>query len=233
MTDVTGGWAGQGIGARQIEFTGEVLPLLGRTLAVGLASVLVIPIPWVSIWYYRWWISQLHVSDGSTLEFRGTVGQIWLPLIGLIAIGLIPQLLVEYTEVAAFAPLIILPVQAYLFYVIISWFTTNVHPSSGTTLSFHGSWLALMGWWLLMFVSVFTIIGIAWVYAAMGRWCARNIRGGGNQLQFSGSGLEILWRTIAVALASCLFIPIPWVMLWHTKWIVSQFSVVPAEDACT
>lgn len=49
------------------------------------------------------------------VEFRGTVGQIWLPLV-------------------------ILPVQAYFFYVIISWFTQNVHPSSGTALSFHGSW---------------------------------------------------------------------------------------------
>ena len=93
----------------------KLSPSLCRSLATGLASMFILPTPRVTIWFYRWWIAQLRVSDGSMVEFRGTVGQIWLPLV-------------------------ILPVQAYFFYVIISWFTQNVHPSSGTALSFHGSW---------------------------------------------------------------------------------------------
>lgn len=99
---------------------------------------------------------------------------------GVTALSIVPQLLLTGSAIGPWLPLVILPVQAYFFYVIISWFTQNVHPSSGTALSFHRSWFALIGWWLLSLLSVFTIIGWAWVYSAMGRWYGQNIQSGGN-----------------------------------------------------
>ena len=43
-------------------------------------------------------------------------------------------------------------------------------------------------------ISVITIIGWAWVYAAQMRWICRNIEGTRREIVFNGTGLEFLWR---------------------------------------
>ena len=52
---------------------------------------------------------------------------------------------------------------------------------------------------MLTVLSVITIIGWAWVYAAWMRWICRNIQGTRREVMFIGSGLEFLWRTIVVS----------------------------------
>ena len=37
---------------------------------------------------------------------------------------------------------------------------------------------------------------------------------------------SILWRTLVFALGCVLFIPIPWMLRWYTRWYVSQFALV-------
>ena len=48
----------------------------------------------------------------------------------------------------------------------------------------------------------------------------------GKSVVFNGTGLEVLWRTILLAIGCAFIIPIPWVMRWYNRWYVSQFALV-------
>ena len=103
-------------------------------------------------------------------------------------------------------------VQLALYWLFLKWFFTQL-ASNGQPLglSFSGSFWAYLGWTLLFGISVITIIGWAWVYAAQMRWICRNIQGTQRQVVFMGTGLEYLWRFIVALILSLLVIPIPWV----------------------
>jgi uncharacterized membrane protein YjgN (DUF898 family) len=73
--------------------------------------------------------------------------------------------------------------------------------------------------------SFVTIIGWAWVYVAFIQWVCKHIYGGDNELEFHGTGGEMLWRGILAMLASFFIIPIPWVMVWLTKWFADNLVV--------
>ena len=47
----------------------------------------------------------------------------------------------------------------------------------------------------------------------------------GSALQFHGKGHQVLWRVAVAALLSILIIPIPWVLLWYTRWIVANVTI--------
>jgi hypothetical protein len=51
-------------------FIGTGWEILWRTLACGFASLLIIPIPWVSRWYIRWYVSQFVLEKQSALADR-------------------------------------------------------------------------------------------------------------------------------------------------------------------
>ena len=87
--------------------------------------------------------------------------------------------------------------------------------------------MGYVGWQLLLVVSFITIVGWAWVVTAMTRWICRNIGGTRREVLFNGSGLQVLWRTIVLALLCSLIIPIPWMLRWYARWFVSQFSLAP------
>ena len=70
-------------------------------------------------------------------------------------------------------------------------------------LSFSGSVWAYLGWTILTVLSIFTIIGWAWVYTAWLRWFCRNVQGTRREVLFIGSGLEFLWRAIVLAWLRC------------------------------
>ena len=53
----------------------------------------------------------------------------------------------------------------------------------------------------------------------------RHIEGGTRGLVFTGTGLEILWRTLVFGVGCALIVPIPWVLYWLTTWYVSQFAL--------
>ncbi len=78
----------------------------------------------------------------------------------------------------------------------------------------------------LLVVSFITIVGWAWVVKYMMQWICRNVRGTIG-FDFTGSGLEILWRSLAVGLLSVLIVPIPWIHRWYVSWFISRISVVP------
>ncbi len=197
-----------------------VWSLLGRILLVGIGTLLVIPAPWVAVMFYRWAIAHLRVPQRPNLTFTGQPGDIWW---AFVLIGLLSYAGVVHVR---YLPLILLPVQAALGWVVIKW-TIGKISSDGQPLplNFTGSVWGYIGWYLLLYVSFITIIGWAWVTTATLRWVCRNIAGTQRGVSFNGTGWQVLWRTVVYSLTCIFIIPIPWMTRWFARWYVSQFSV--------
>jgi hypothetical protein len=196
-------------------------PLLGRSLLFGIGLLLVIPAPWVATSYYRWITSRVRVPGRPDFAFTGQVGDLWYVF---VAIGLISD---SGFSGIPYIQFILIPVQAFLSWMAVRWIAANLS-SNGERLpvAFEGSALGYVGWQLLMYISFITIVGWAWVTTAWVRWICRNVSGTRRELVFNATGLEVLWRTLVMALGCAVLIPIPWVMRWYFRWYVSQFALV-------
>lgn len=197
-------------------------PFLGRTILFVIGMLLVIPAPWVAVSFYRWVASRVVVPGRPNFAFTGQVGDIWYAFV-LLA-------LCSYAGATDYVSLrlILIPVEAFLSWIIIRWIATNLS-SNGQQLpiSFEGSALGYIGWYVLMFLSFITVIGWAWVVTAWMRWICRNVAGTHREILFKASGLDVLWRTIVFVVACAFLIPIPWVLRWYAHWYVSQFELAP------
>ncbi|MEK9280575.1 MULTISPECIES: DUF4339 domain-containing protein [unclassified Bradyrhizobium] len=199
----------------------SVFGLLGRSIVFIIGTLLVIPAPWVAVWFYKWVASQIQVPGRPNFGFVGQPMDIWWVFMA--------SALLTYAGVTgiSIAPLIGLVIQSLLAWMIIRWIAVNL-TSNGERLpmSFQGSAIGYIGWYLLMFISTITIIGWAWVIAFWMRWICSNIEGTRREVVFNGSGWQILWRTVVFSLASSFIIPIPWMLRWYARWYVSQFALV-------
>src|SRR6478736_2849429 len=114
-------------------------------------------------------------------------------------------------------------VQFALYWLLIKWLVANLAPGGQPLgFSFSGSFWAYLGWNILVFLAIITIIGWAWVEVAQLRWLCRNIQGTRREVVFTGTGLEFLWRSIVAVLACLFIIPIPWMYRWMMRWLASQ-----------
>ena len=198
------------------------LPLwgfLGRIILLTIGYVLVIPSPWTGTGFYRWMASRIEVPGRPNLACTGQPLDIWYVFIATALLsyaGLYDNTL----------QLIAIPISAVLSWVLIRWLASHLS-SNGQPLpiTFTGSVVTFVGWQLLMYISFITIIGWAWVITAWMRWICRNISGTQRDVIFNASGLEVLWRTIVLAIACAFIIPIPWMMRWYNSWYVSQFAL--------
>ena len=200
-------------------------PFVGRALLYVIGFLLVIPAPWVATSFYRWMISRTSVPGRPSLAFNGQVGDIWYVFIVMALISYAGQM-------HNYLPLIAILVQAFLSWMVLRWILGNLS-SNGQPLpiAFNGSPLTFVGWQLLMVLAAITIIGWAWVIPAWVRWICRNISGSRREIIFNASGLEMLWRTVLVAIGCAFLIPIPWVLRWYTTWYASQFALVERGSA--
>jgi len=195
--------------------------LLGRSLLFIIGLVLVVPAPWTATGFYGWMVSRLHVPGRPNFGFTGQVGDIWYVF---VVLGLCTYAgFSGYTSVQ----LILFLVEGFLYWMVVRWIAANLS-SNGERLpiEFEGSALGYVGWYLLMTISVITIIGWAWVTTAWMRWICRNIGGTHREVVFNATGLGMLWRTILFAVACAFVIPIPWVLRWYARWYTSQFALV-------
>jgi uncharacterized membrane protein YjgN (DUF898 family) len=126
--------------------------------------------------------------------------------------------------IKASMPLLLILVDVFILMYIVRWYVGATR-INGTSLTFEGSYWSFLGYHLLYFVSFFTIIGWAWVLAAGIRWYYRSIDGS-YVFSFTAKGHDILWRTIVAMLAIMLIIPIPWVLVWMTRWPLEQTTIV-------
>lgn len=199
------------------------LPLwtfLGRLLLLIIGYLLVIPAPWTGTGFYRWIVSRIEVPGRPNLAFTGQPGDIWYVF---VATGLL-----NYAGVFdETLQLIAIPVSAFLSWILVRWLASHLS-SNGQPLpiAFNGSAVTFIGWQLLMYISIITIVGWAWVIAAWMRWICSNVSGSRREVIFNGSGLEVLWRTIVLVIGCAFLIPIPWVLRWYNRWCVSQFELI-------
>jgi hypothetical protein len=210
---------GHGGGPLSIEF--GIWEFTWRSLVFFIGLVFIIPTPWVIVMYCRWIVSCAHVPQRPNLTFTGRpITLMWyFAALGLfIGVALIGSRLLSNLMII---------VQIGLYWLLIKWFVANIS-SNGQQLglNFSGSVWGYVGWNILSFVSLITIIGWAWVYTAQIRWMCRHIEGTRREVIFNGTGLEFLWRSLVTFLACLFIIPIPWVMRWFMRWQVSQIALV-------
>ena len=184
--------------------------------------ILIIPAPWVLVWYIKWLVPCVHVPGRPNLSFVGGA----MTLVPWYFGAIVLSVGVALTGIELLSNLMFL-VQIALYWLFVIWVIANLASNEQPLrLSFSGSFLALLGWTILAAFSVITIIGWAWVYTALTRWICRNIQGTRREVLFTGTGLEFLWRTIVTVIASVFIIPIPWVYRWMWRWLASQTVLV-------
>jgi hypothetical protein len=188
-----------------------------RSVVLWIGLVFVIPVPWVLVMYSRWIVSRTRVPQRPILAFTGrpvTLMWYFAAIVLIFCVALIGTHLLNYLTII---------VEILLYWLFIKWFVANVGSDEPPlALKFSGSFWGYLGWNILAFVSVITIIGWAWVYTAQIRWICRHIEGTRREIVFKATGLEFLWRSLVTALCCVFIIPIPWVMRWFIRWQASQ-----------
>jgi hypothetical protein len=196
----------------RLEANFNALPLFGRYLLYAIGTALIVTAPWAATSAYRWMVARIRVPGRPNLAFEGKAGDIWWAFV------LIPLSLV--------VPFVGIFLSFFFSLLTIRWVVKNIS-SEGRLLplSFTGGYWVFLGWYILLALSMITIIGWAWVLAAWTRWFCRNIAGATRTISFTGTGWQILWRTWVLSLVCSLIIPIPWMMRWYARWYVSQVTV--------
>ena len=72
-----------GHGDGQLSADLPLLEFFGRALVFGIGFLLVIPAPWVAVWFYRWVASRIHVPGRPNFAFTGEVGDIWYVFVAM------------------------------------------------------------------------------------------------------------------------------------------------------
>jgi hypothetical protein len=215
------GGSASGFGPLSIDF--GIWDFTWRTIVLVIGMILIIPAPWVFVWYMRWLVPCLRVPGRPNLSFTGNAMTLVPWWFGFILV----TVLIEMIDVQSLNILLFLGLIA-LNWLVIKWVVADI-ASNGQPLglSFAGSVWAYLGWNVLLMLSIITIIGWAWVYTAMIRWFCRNIEGTRRAIVFNGSGLQFLWRALVASILSNFIIPIPWMYRWMMGWLASQTEVVP------
>ncbi len=206
--------------AERLSIDFGILALVGRGLLFLIGFLLVIPAPWAATGFYRWMVSRIDVPGRPNLSFTGQPMDIWWVFVLMALCTWAPALDVPYLGV------LLIPVQGFLSWMTVRWIVSRL-ASNGEPLpmAFAGSAVGYVGWNILLYVSVITIVGWAWVTRFWTQWICRHVEGTRRPIFFNGSGLQILWRTLVFALVSILIIPIPWITRWYARWFVSQISL--------
>jgi len=209
----SGGYKG---GPLSIDF--GILEFTWRTIVLLIGLFFIIPAPWALVWYLKWLVPCVDVPGRPNLSFTGGAMTIVPWFFGAIVLAIA----IALTD-RDWLMNLMFPVQVALYWLFLKWFVTNL-ASDGQPLglSFSGSFWAYLGWTILTVLSVFTIVGWAWVYTAWIQWFCRNLQGTRREAVFIGSGLEFLWRAIVALIACGFIIPIPWMYRWMWRWLASQ-----------
>lgn len=213
----------------RLQFEGSVLDTAKYVVLAILASIVVIPLAWVSAAAARWLCRTTRFSDGTVANFRGTGGDVvvWHVLLVLISFGTQYLLSGDKPDPANLPVVFVLSLASLAIYLtILQWLIHNIRLSGGPQLTFTGSFFGLLGWYLALGLSAITIIGWAWVAVAMCRWMARHVKGQGTAVEFRAGGFDLLWRTLAVGFGSILIVTIPFLLNWYLRWFVQHIVLL-------
>ena len=223
----------------RFDFTAGALGLFSRAVCVIFAMVLVVPAPWAFCWYARWFASRVRPSGGTALTFGGSPGGVAVLAVLYGILGLASLIYVTVTDsppppdtwygfllLSIYGPndvwnvtfsLAALPLQ----WAVLRWILNHTRLGGGS-FRFEGSVWGYVGWALLTWLSIPTVVGWAWVGAAFGRWMAQRTRHDEGTLDFVARGHQFLWR-IPVTILFCLpLVTIPWALRWLLRWQLRQ-----------
>jgi len=222
VTAAVGGYGGSA--ALTIDF--GIWEFFWRCLVASLGMLLVIPGPWLIVWFLNWIVPRVRVPGRPNLSFTGSAMTLVPWYFGGIAFIIAAVYYYLNNEVQWPNHLVEL-VQILFYWLFIRWLIANL-ASNGQPLglSFAGSFWAYLGWNILFGLSILTIIGWAWVMAAQARWLCRNIEGTRRQVVYKGTGLQNLWRALVFFICCAFIIPIPWMYRWMMRWQLSQTELV-------
>ena len=174
-----GAAAGSGAPIGPLSVDVGVWALFWRAMILGFSELAVIPLPWIAPIFIRWFVERIQLPGGWRVGFVGKAEDIWWVFI-LYALCAVAGV--------AYSPLQLLaiPLQAFLALLIVRWFCTNIAWEGQTEpLRFTGGYWPMLGWSVLLPLSVITIIGWAWVATAWTRWMCRNVQGSSRELVFT------------------------------------------------
>jgi len=215
-------------GTLSIDF--EIWDWVWRHIVLLFGVVLIIPAPWALTMYFRWLASCVRVPGRPNLTFNGQASTLIPIVVAVLFVFLLFALAVpsDVGQSSHLTNLVSTVVNVLISWLLIRWFVANLASNETPLgLSFSGSIWGYLGWTLLAYLSLLTIIGWAWVYAAQLRWMCRHVEGTRRQVVFNGTGLEFLWRSLVTFLAAIFIIPIPWVVRWFARWLASQIALAP------
>ena len=206
------------------DFTGETLGFFFRGVGALLGSMLVIPAPWAVCWFAKWFVGKVRLSSGTALTFTGTPGSVAVLAVVyglfLLASSNTESSNTENDELwSSIWSLAGIP----LGWAFCRWYVNHAQLGAGP-FRFDGSVWGYIGWTLLTYLSILTIVGWAWVMAAFYRWIAGNIRHAEGTVQFVGQGHQILWRIPALILFCLPIVTMPWAIKWIVCWLIQQFE---------
>ncbi len=205
--------------AANFDFNAGALEFFFVILGAGLGMLLVIPAPWIACWCARWFVSQIRLSAGAAPTFTGTPGSV---AVVALLYGIFILACATYADDEVWSDFLALA-GIPLGWAVLRWFVNHAQLGSGS-FRFDGSVWGYIGWTLLTYLSILTIVGWAWVTAAFYRWIARHIRHAEGTLRFVGEGHQILWRVLIFILLCLPLVTMPWAMKWLLRWFVQQFE---------
>ncbi len=230
----------------KISFNGNGTPLLGYSLLVLLSSVLLfIPLAFIAASMRRWFLKNLDIEyEGKIikLSFEGKGSGLLkyhifcIPtlIFSLILFAMVivnyrgPDLslfLVLFTVSLIYMPWVFVKKRRYIF-------ENTVVDIGGerARLEFSARGTPLLGWGSLGFLSIFLLgIPLPWVIIRTFKWFNDNtlIRHGKGEYRpsFSGSGGNLFWYGIGMALANLILIPHV-VMKSLISWALRYFNII-------
>ncbi len=209
------------------------LPVWGffwRSVVFTIGVALLVPAPWVGLWFYRWVAERISLPNGVRLALDSSVGQCWYIFVGLGLSQAAPRTFVHshFHGLALLAGSLGI---VFFGFLLVGWFSRALRSEDrGFNVGFEGGFWTYLGWDLLIFVAIFTIIGWAWAAKNKMRWICRTTRGT-HQFEFVATGWELLWRSLALILGSVFILPIPWLFRWFYSWYIAQIVVSPGAPA--
>jgi hypothetical protein len=210
-------------GAGPLEADFPVWGLFWRAIVFVFGTVLILPAPWVGLWFYRFVAEHIALPAGRRLRLESSLGESWWIFAGLGLAAVLGEAPASEGGSSQFIMQILsMALSVWLTVRLIDWFCRSLRAESGgLSLAFEGSPVAYFGWVLLFSFSLLTIIGWAWVLKYQLRWLCRNVIGT-HGFEFVGSGLDLLWRVLLLTLSFAFLLPAPWVLRWFVQWYASQ-----------
>lgn len=212
------------------ELTASALGLFGRAIFLMLGFILVVPAPWITCWFYEWFVESVQGRQGSKLAFHGTPQSVWVltTFYGvLIYGGGVIGAWVELSEDPEPWIVLLFQIVNNVGSIVLGWLFLRWmigHTSlDGRRLSLTAGLAKYFGWTLLLAVSFFTIIGWAWVACALYRWLTGTVEGAPGKFTFTAKGHQLLGRSVLYILGMLPIVTIPWTLRWFLAWLIEQF----------